>query len=356
MDDDADLKARISVRGRGTGELAKGRFESLEIAYAPGEAQQVETEVFRDTSRSVISTNDSPDVGFSASLNPYRGCEHGCIYCYARPTHEYLGLSAGLDFETKLFAKPDAPALLREALMKKSWTPQVLAVSGVTDCYQPIERQLEITRECMKVLAEFRNPAVIITKNVLVTRDIDILSELAKYNAIHVILSITTLDATLARTMEPRASTPPLRLKAVEQLAAAGIPVSINMAPIVPGLTDHEIPAVLKAAAEAGAAGAHYTMLRLPYGVKDLFAAWLEEHYPTKKQKVLNRLRDMRGGKLYNAEFGTRMRGEGEYADAITQMFDNTRKRFRLDKPWPPLSTAHFRRAAGVQLSLFDVA
>lgn len=356
MEDDDELKAKMAVRGRATGELAKGRFESIEIAYEQGEAQQVGTQVFKDTSRSVISTNDSPDVGFSASLNPYRGCEHGCIYCYARPTHEYLGLSAGLDFETKLFAKPDAPALLREALMKKSWTPQVLAVSGVTDCYQPVEKKLEITRECMRVLAEFRNPAVIITKNILVTRDIDILSELAKHNAIHVIISITTLDSALARTMEPRASTPPLRLKAVEQLAAAGIPVSVNMAPIIPGLTDYEIPSLLKAAAKAGARSAHYTLVRLPYGVKDLFSAWLDEHYPTKKQKVLNRIRDMRGGKLYNAEFGTRMRGTGEYADSIKQLFESSRARFGLDKPWPPLSTSHFRRPPGAQLSLFDVA
>jgi DNA repair photolyase len=354
QDDDLELEARLAVRGRGTGELAKGRFERLEVAYEQGEARQVETQLFKDTSRSIIATNDSPDVGFNALLNPYRGCEHGCIYCYARPTHEYFGLSAGLDFETKIFAKTDAPVLLRASLQSKAWMPQPIGMSGVTDCYQPSERKLELTRQCLQVLAEFRNPVVIITKNALVTRDIDVLLELAKYQAAHVTLSITTLDKDLARFMEPRASTPPLRLKAIEQLAAAGIPVSVNMAPIVPGLTDHEIPALLKAAADAGARSAHYTLVRLPYGVKDLFAAWLEEHYPTRKEKVLNRIRDMRGGKLNISEFGKRMRGTGEYADTIAQLFRQTRKRHGLDRPWTPLSTAHFRRMPEAQLSLFD--
>jgi len=354
QDDDTDTQARLSVRGRGTGELAKGRFEQLEVEYEQdGEEHQIKTQLFKDTSRSIIATNDSPDVGFNATLNPYRGCEHGCIYCYARPTHEYLGLSAGLDFETKLFAKTDAPALLREKLQLKSWVPQSIGLSGVTDCYQPTERKLKLTRQCLQVLAEFRNPVVIITKNNLVTRDLDVLSELAKYNAVHVVLSITTLDKELARKMEPRASTPSLRLKAVEQLHAAGIPVSVNMAPIIPGLTDHEIPSLLKAAADAGARNAHYNIVRLPYGVKDLFQTWLEEHYPARKQKVLNRIREMRGGKLNVSEFGKRMGGDGEYAESIAQMFSQSRKRYGLDKPWTPLSTAHFRRAPDAQLSLF---
>jgi DNA repair photolyase len=352
IEDDSDLRARKAVRGRGTGELAKGRFERLETAYEQTEAAQVETQVFKDTSRSVISYNDSPDVGFSASLNPYRGCEHGCIYCYARPTHEYLGLSAGLDFETKLFAKLEAPELLRAELQKKSWQPQTLVISGVTDCYQPIERKLELTRNCLKVLAEFRNPIAIITKNYLVTRDIDILKTLAEYEAAQVVVSITTLDAELARTMEPRASTPTLRLKTVEELAKAGIPVSVNMAPIIPGLTDHEIPALLKAAAAAGARSAHYTMVRLPHGVKDLFQTWLEEHYPNHKQKVLNRIKDVRGGKLYSAQFGSRMRGEGVYAEHIAQMFASCRERYGLNKKSTPLSTQHFCRQADAQLSL----
>lgn len=351
-DDDSDFRASMNVRGRGTGELAKGRFERLEVEFEQGEARQVKTELFNDATRSILSFNDSPDIGFSASLNPYRGCEHGCIYCYARPTHEYLGLSAGLDFETKLFAKKEAAGLLREALQAKNWKPQTIAVSGVTDCYQPIERQLGITRQCLEVLAEFRNPLVVITKNILVTRDIDILQRLVPYQAAHVVISLTTLDKELARTMEPRASRPDLRLKAIEELNKAGIPVSVNMAPIIPGLTDHEIPALLKSAADAGARSAHYTLVRLPYGVKDLFQTWLDEHYPAQKQKILNRIRETRGGKLYDAEFGSRMKGEGVYAGHIASLFAQSRKRYGLDKKSSGLSAEHFRRAPEAQLSL----
>jgi DNA repair photolyase len=352
IDDDSDLRARIAVRGRATGELTKGRFERLEVEYAPSEAEQVPTEVFKDSSRSIIATNDSPDVGFSATLNPYRGCEHGCIYCYARPTHEYLGLSAGLDFERKLFAKMEAPQLLRETLQKKSWKPQPLGMSGVTDCYQPIERELMLTRGCLQVLAEYRNPVVIITKNYLVTRDIDLLKELAAHDCVHVVLSITTLDKELARRMEPRASQPERRIKAVEELSNAGIPVSVNMAPIIPGLTDHEIPSLLKAVAAAGALSAHYTLVRLPYGVKDLFQVWLDENYPLRKQKVLNRIKEIRSGKLNSAQFGNRMSGEGIYAEYIEQMFNSARLRYGLTKKSRPLTCTHFRRAADAQLSL----
>lgn len=353
MTDDSDLRAHIAVRGRGTGEMAKGRFERVEVAYEQEDAQQVRTQLFKDTSRSVLSFNESPDVGFMASFNPYRGCEHGCIYCYARPTHEYLGFSAGLDFETKIFAKLEAPELLRAELQKKNWQPQPIGMSGITDCYQPIEKELQLTRRCLEVMAEFRNPVVIITKNYLVTRDVDLLKQLAELHAVHVVLSITTLDKELARTMEPRASRPDLRLKAVEQLSEAGIPVSVNMAPIVPGLTDPEIHNVLKAAADAGARSAHYVLVRLPYGVKDLFQTWLDEHYPMRKQKVLNRIREVRSGKLYNAEFGSRMHGEGVYAQHIEQMFAQARKKYGLNQPFSPLSTAHFRRMPDRQLSLF---
>ncbi len=351
--DDSELLARKAVRGRGTGAVPVGRFERQGAVFVQEEeAMQTRTELFRDSSRSILSFNDSPDVGFSASLNPYRGCEHGCIYCYARPTHEYLGLSAGLDFETKIFVKYDAPELLRAELMKKSWKPTTINMSGVTDCYQPSERKLEITRRCLQVLAEFRNPVFIITKNYLITRDIDVLAELAKYDCVQVLVSITTLDKELARRMEPRTSAPHMRLKTVEELSKAGIQVHVNMAPLIPGLTDHEIPTLLKAAADAGALSASYIMLRLPYGVKELFPAWLEENYPLKKQKVLNHIREVRGGKLNNADFSRRMSGEGVYAENIEKMFATFRDKYGLNKSGRGLSTAHFRRAPEGQLSL----
>jgi DNA repair photolyase len=342
-------------RGRGAPTNPKGRFEPLEVALDPDPdaPEQIRTQFFEDSSRKIISRNDSPDVGMSVTLNPYRGCEHGCIYCYARPTHEYLGLSAGVDFETKIFAKPEAPALLRKALLSPSWKPEVIGMSGVTDPYQPGEKKLEITRRCLEVLAEFRNPVVIITKNFLVTRDIDLLAELAKYQAVRVNLSITTLKKDIARTMEPRASRPDLRIEAVRQLHAAGIPVGVMVAPIIPGLTEHEVPAILEAAAKAGAQGAGHTVVRLPYGVKDLFEAWLETHHPLKKEKVLSRIREVRGGKLNDSTFGTRMRGTGTYAETIEEMFQISRRRFGLDRRMTPLSTAHFRRPPGAQLSLF---
>lgn len=346
-----------AVRGRGANLNPVGRFERFTPfedvdTYLPDpdeteETVQVATTLYRDTSRSIISTNDSPDLGMSTSVNPYRGCEHGCIYCYARPYHEYLGLSAGIDFETKIFAKPDAAELLRQKMMSKSWAPQVVTLSGVTDCYQPSERRLKITRECMEVLAEFRNPAAIITKNFLVTRDIDIFRKMAEYEGIAVNLSITTLDAELARKMEPRASTPPMRLKAVEMLARAGVPVNVMVAPIIPGLTDHEIPAIIRSIADAGARSAAYTVVRLPHGVKDLFQAWLEEHYPDRKEKVLNRLRAMRGGELNDPRFGSRMRGEGVYAEEIHKIFHMAKKRYGLTDSFPRLSTGAFQRPLG---------
>jgi DNA repair photolyase len=354
-----------SVSGRGALENPAGRFEPLQIEM-DAEAcfdkdedgndippRQLKTQVFLDKSRSIISTNDSPDIGMDATLNPYRGCEHGCIYCYARPTHEYLGLSAGIDFETKIFAKPDAPRLLMEKLQSPSWVPKVIFLSGVTDPYQPIERKLKITRGCLEVLADFCNPVSFITKNHLVTRDIDLLTQLAEKDCASVNMSITTLDRYLARNMEPRASTPGLRLRAIETLAKAGIPVSVMIGPVLPGLTEHEIPAILKSAADAGAGSAGYTMLRLPYGVKDLFQTWVHEHYPDRAEKILNRIRSIRDGKLNDSEFGTRMRGEGFFADQIAQLFDISRKRYGLIKR-EKLSTAYFNRhVRDSQLRLF---
>jgi DNA repair photolyase len=339
-------------RGRGAAVNPQNRFETLAVEMEVPGPDRVPTELLRDGSRSIITYNDSPDVGFDASINPYRGCEHGCIYCYARPTHEYLGFSAGLDFETRILVKEDAPELLRKELAARKWKPQALAMSGVTDPYQPVERKLEITRRCLAVLAEFRNPVGLITKNALVTRDIDLLQELAAHNAAAVFLSITTLDAELARKMEPRASHPRDRLEAVERLSAAGIPTGIMMAPIVPAITDHEIPQVLEAAAQAGARTAGYVLMRLPGAVAGLFEGWLAEHFPDRKDKVLNRVRELRGGRMNDPRFGSRMRGEGIYADQINTTFQTFKRKHGLDQPLPELSTAAFRRP-GEQMSLF---
>jgi DNA repair photolyase len=346
----------VALKGRGAIGNPKNRFETIEVERdeeVPG-PERVETELLRDTSKSVIAYNDSPDVGFNASVNPYRGCEHGCVYCYARPFHEYLGFSAGLDFESRILVKPDAPELLRKELSSPKWKPQTLAMSGVTDCYQPAERRLEITRRCLEVLADFRNPVGIITKNELVTRDIDILQRLHEHQAAAVMVSITTLDPEVARKMEPRASHPRERLKAVERLAAAGIPVGVMVAPVVPAITDHEMPKILEAAAAAGARTAGYVVMRLPGAVAGLFEAWLSEHFPDRKEKVLNRVRELRGGQLYDSRFGNRMRGEGLFADQIRATFQTFKRRYGLDQPFPELSTAAFRVPGKVeQLGLF---
>ncbi len=297
-----------------------------------------------DSSESIIVRNNSPDVGFSAGINPYRGCEHGCAYCYARPYHEYLGFSAGLDFETKIMVKRRAGELLREELSKPKYVPEVLGMSGVTDCYQPAERHFRITRSCLEVLAEFRNPVSLITKNFLVTRDLDLLKELAAYDAVHVFISITTLNADLAAKMEPRASSPAHRLRAVELLAKAGVPVGVMVAPIIPGLNDREMPAVLEAAKSAGASEAGYTMLRLPYGVKDVFQEWLKANFPEKLDRIIGTVREVRGGKLNVSDFATRMRGTGPYAEQVRQMFHVFRERLGFGARMHGLRTEHFRR------------
>jgi DNA repair photolyase len=312
------------------------------------------TQFLIDHSKTAIAYNDSPDIGFNASINPYRGCEHGCVYCYARPTHEYLGFSAGLDFESKIMVKLNAPELLRAELTSPKWKPQVIVMSGVTDCYQPVERKLKLTRRCLEVLAEFHNPVAIITKNFLVTRDIDLLSELARHNAASVCVSVTTLDMKLRNVMEPRTSPPQARLNAIHKLSEAGIPVSVNVAPIIPGLTDHEMPAILKAAAAAGATSAGFTVVRLPYANASLFEKWLETHFPDRKEKVLNRIKAMRGGKIYDAQWGTRMRGEGIFAEQIEKMFDVARRKAGILNNRGELSISGFRRPEGAQLSLFS--
>lgn len=336
-----------AIKGRGASWNPQNRFETLAYVRdeeAPPDEGSPNTIYLRDPTRTLITTNDSPDVGFEASINPYRGCEHGCIYCFARPTHEYLGMSAGLDFESKILVKEDAPELLRQELNAKSWEPKTIAISGVTDPYQPIERHMQLTRRCLEVLADFRNPVAIITKNHLVSRDVDHLAELARFHAARVFVSITTLDPKLASTMEPRASTPELRLDAVARLSAAGVPAGVMVAPVVPAITDHEIPSILKAAREAGAKWAGFVVLRLPWAVAPLVEKWLEEHFPDRKEKVLNRIRDLRGGKLYDARWGVRGRGEGIFAQQIGSLFEASCRRLGMNEEEGELSVASFRR------------
>ena len=348
--------SRLSPRGRGAANNPPNRFERVALErdseWNPEEDPAPRTQFLRDLSQSIISYNESPDISFKAGINPYRGCEHGCAYCYARPTHEYLGFSAGLDFESRIMVKENAPELLRKELSSKSWEPQLLAMSGVTDCYQPVERRLELTRKCLAVLAEFRNPVCIITKNFLVTRDLDLLRELAAHQCVMVHLSINSLDADLARRLEPRAASPRQRLAAVEALAKAGVPVGVLVAPVIPALNDHEMPAVLAAAKAAGAGWAHTEVLRLPLTVAPVFQEWLEGNFPEKKDKVLGRIRAIRGGKLNDARFGSRMRGEGIFAEQISQMFQVARRKVGLAEDAPTLSSAAFRRFPEAQLAL----
>ena len=348
---------RRSIVGRGAAGNPKNRFETIEVEPEPCESDEepgLETVYLRDASRSIIARNNSPDIGFDASINPYRGCNHGCIYCFARPTHEYLGFSAGLDFEGRILVKEDASELLRRELSSPRWEPQAIAMSVITDCYQPVEKKLRITRRCLKILTEFRNPVAVVSKNHLVTRDIDLLSELARHKAATVAISLTTLDDDLRRVMEPRTSRPTRRLSAIRELSKAGIPVGVMVAPVIPGLTDHEMPALISAAAEAGASFAAYTPVRLPYAVRPLFDDWLERHFPERKEKVLNRIRSMRGGKLNDPRFGSRMRGDGILAEHIAQLFSISCRRAGIERGrFPKLSTAAFRRA-GPQLNLFD--
>ena len=343
----------LPLHGRGTGANPTNRFETIEYDRdedaEPDDGPGPRTTFYKDTARSLITTNDSPDIPFDASINVYRGCEHGCIYCYARPYHEYLGLSAGLDFESKIFVKEDAPSLLRHELDSPRWKPKTLAMSGVTDGYQPIERRLGLTRRCLEVLADFRQAVAIVTKNRLVTRDADVLAKLARYDAAAVRIGVTSLDPSLANVMEPRATAPAARLEAIRELAAAGVPVGVMVAPIIPGLNDHEVPALLEAARDAGALDANYTILRLPFGVKDLFLRWIEEHFPARASKILGRIRDMRDGKLNESEFGKRMSGSGPIADLIDQIFRTNKRRLGfpgLESLSTAASPATWRNAA----------
>ena len=353
------MRDGTTPKGRGASFNTPNRFEKthlepidIEVPYNEDEPQ-IKTSFFKDTSKSILAKNDSPDLQFAYSINPYRGCEHGCIYCYARPSHEYLGFSAGLDFETKIMVKFDAPKLLEEAFQKKTWEPQLIVFSGNTDCYQPVERKLQLTRQCLEVFLKHRNPVGLITKNALILRDIDIFQEMAKLNLVHITISLTSLDPELIRKMEPRTSTPAERLRAIEELASNGIPVGVNAAPIIPGLTDEEVPAILKEAAARGATSAGYVLVRLPGAVKELFVEWVKRELPDRAGKILNRIREARNGELTDARFGSRMKGEGEIADSIISLFRLYARKYKLDRLWTPLSIHHFRRGSTGQLEIF---
>lgn len=347
--------------GRGTGLNPPPRFDRLHIVPDPdadsgpdgGEDVHPRTRFYDDATVTLLSRNDSPDVGFAYGLNPYRGCEHGCAYCYARSYHDYLGWNAGLEFETRILVKWNAPARLREELASPRWVPQPIALSGATDCYQPAERRFRLTRGCLEVLAEFRNPVGIITKSALILRDRDVLADLARHGCVSVHVTMTTLDAGLAGTLEPRAARPEHRLRVLRALRDAGVPAGVMIAPIIPGLTEHEVPAILQAAAEAGATSAGYVMLRLPHAVKDVFIDWLDHHAPGKKARILSRVRELRGGELNVSDWGGRMRGEGIWAEQIGSLFQAASRRAGIAEVRAALSTAHFRRPGGRQLELF---
>ena len=318
------------------------------------ELPPLRTILTRDATRTIIARNNSPDIGFDRSINPYRGCEHGCIYCFARPTHAYLGLSPGLDFETKILFKPEAAKLLTAELAAPKYKCAVMAMGTNTDPYQPVERDLKVTRQILRVLSDFNHPVGIVTKNHLVTRDIDILADMARRNLAEVFLSVTTLDKDLARAMEPRASTPQRRLDAIRALATAGIPAGVMTAPMIPGLNDHEMEAILDAAVDAGATRAGYVPLRLPLEIKELFEEWLKTHRPDRAERVLSLIRQMRGGKLYDAEFGSRMRGEGPLAILLSQRFAAAVKRLGLNRLGVRLDTSAFHVPESARTALVD--
>jgi DNA repair photolyase len=341
------------ARGRGTSLNPPNRFEGVSLQVLPEAAAEAHAEhpcgvqhrtrVYRDATRRIINRVESPDLGFRWTINPYRGCENGCSYCYARPTHEALGFSCGLDFETKIVAKPDAPELLRRELAEPAWRGEPIVMSGVTDCYQPLEAKLEITRRCLEVMAECRQPVRIVTKSRLIVRDVDLLSRLARHRAVAVAVSLTTLDPALAAAMEPRASRPQDRLRAIGELAAAGIPVCAMVAPVIPALNDREIPRLLEAAARAGASSATWAMLRLPHQVRTIFLDWLRIHLPDRAARIEGLLRDLHGGRLYEARFGDRMRGRGPLAAQIAETFKLFARRNGLARSVPVPSSAAFR-------------
>jgi DNA repair photolyase len=339
--------------GRGSNLAPPNRFETMrhEADYEQlaadddllADERRLPTVFLPDNAATIIRENDSPDIPFRYSINPYRGCEHGCAYCYARPTHETLGMNAGIDFESRILVKHDAPALLRKELNKRNWRCEPIMISGVTDCYQPAEREHKLTRGILEVLLEAHQPACLITKNALVLRDLDLIAAMAATNLISIAVSVTTLDAELSRTLEPRTATPQARLRAIRELSAAGVPARAMLAPIIPGLTDREIPAILEAVKEAGARGAGFTVLRLPFAVAPIFQAWLAEHRPEAAERIESLIREMRGGKLYDSKWGERMRGHGPYAEGVAKTFEVFSHKLGLDAPWEELDTSQFR-------------
>jgi len=338
-----------AARGRGATSNRSSRFESLQRedfddgwTEHDGQAVQIATTVQPMKSRTIVARNASPDVGFDRSINPYRGCSHGCIYCYARPAHAYLGLSPGLDFETKLYFKPHAGRLLAAELGRKGYQPKVIHIGGDTDPYQPDEKRLGVTRQVLEVLQRFQHPFSIITKSALILRDLDVLGEMGRAGLARAAVSITTLDRRLARSMEPRAATPERRVEAVRRLSEAGVPTIVMFAPSIPALNDHEMEAVLERAAAAGARGAGYVALRLPLEIKALFEEWLETDHPDRAQRVMSMVRQMRGGAAYNSAWGSRMTGQGPVADTMRQRFELARRRFGLDQALPPLDLSQF--------------
>jgi DNA repair photolyase len=356
------MAAPRNARGRGAVSNATGRFETMTTERfddgwtADDEAPAtLRTTITPEAARTIITSNDSPDVGFDKSINPYRGCEHGCIYCYARPAHAYMGLSPGLDFESKLFFKPEAGRLLERELSRTGYEPKVIHIGGNTDPYQPQERRLRVTRQVLEVMSRFNHPLSIISKSSLIARDADILGPMGAAGLARAAISITTLDRSLARCMEPRAATPERRLWAVRQLTAAGLPTVVMFAPVIPGLNDHELEGVLQRAAEAGATGAGYVVLRLPLEIKDLFREWLESNRPDRASRVMSLVRQMRGGKDYDTQWGKRMKGEGPIAELIAKRFAIAKRRFGLDAERTPLDLTRFRvpAKAGDQLDLF---
>ncbi|MCA6079229.1 PA0069 family radical SAM protein [Fulvivirga sedimenti] len=345
------------IKGRGTSLNTKNRYLRQHIAYdhpegldEPMESDKPETELFFDSAANIVNKVTSPDVGMMYSANPYQGCEHGCVYCYARNTHEYWGWNAGLDFERKIIVKKDAPLLLEKFLLQKSWIPQPIVLSGNTDCYQPVEQKLKLTRKMLEVFAKYRHPVGIITKNTTVLRDLDILKDLAADNLVHVYFSITTLNEDLRRVMEPRTATSNRKFEAISELTKAGVPVGIMNAPLIPGINHHEIPAIIRAAANAGARSAGYTVVRLNGPIGDIFKKWLADHYPDRIHKVINQISDMHGGKVNDSEWGVRIKGQGNFADIISRMFRLSKEKYMAGMSMPPYNTGIFRKGGNFRL------